>query len=293
MMNYQKRIHVVINPKAGKDEPIINVLNDVFHKYDIDWSTSITKKYGDAIEFTRAAAEDGFDIVAGYGGDGTQHEIANGILGTDAIMGVLPGGTGNNFSKELGTPLTLRPAVELLCTGNRVRDVDVVQKDEECFILRLLVGVEPETGTTREEKDKFGKIAYLWESIRNTRDLQEMQYRITIDGEYIEAPGMALYVVNASKNDAGFSFLGNFSSIDDGFMDAFILNRNDIKTFTSLADRMLNLDTQKAREYVRHAKDMIIETEPDQPVWMDGEYSGRTPIHLKVLPAALPVVVPE
>ena len=293
MPDSQKRIHVVINPAAGKDEPILNVINDIFKQYKVKWSVSVTQESGEATEFARVAAENGFDIVAGYGGDGTQHEIANGILGTGAVMGVLPGGTGNNFSKELGTPQTLRPAVELLCTGNRVRDVDVVKMNEECFILRLLVGVEPETETTREEKNKFGKLAYLWESIRNTRDLQELQYRITIDGEYIEAPGMALYVVNAAKNDAGISFLGKFSSIDDGVMDAFILNRNDIKTFTSLADRMLNLDTQKARDYVRHGKEMTIETDPDQPVWMDGEYSGRTPIYLKVLPAALPVVVPE
>ncbi|NJN54481.1 MAG: acylglycerol kinase family protein [Anaerolineae bacterium] len=89
-----KKIHVVINPAAGKDEPILNVLNDVFHQFNIDWTVSITKKYGDATTQAREAAANGADIVAGYGGDGTQHEIANGILGTNAIMGVLPGGTG-------------------------------------------------------------------------------------------------------------------------------------------------------------------------------------------------------
>ena len=160
MSESQKRIHVVINPAAGKDEPILNVINDLFKQYKVKWSVSVTQDAGEATEFARVAAENGSDIVAGYGGDGTQHEIANGLLGTDAVMGVLPGGTGNNFSKELGTPQTLRPAVELLCTGNRVRNVDVVQMNEECFILRLLVGIEPETETTREEKDKFGKLAY-------------------------------------------------------------------------------------------------------------------------------------
>ena len=104
-----KKVHIVINPASGKDEPILNVLNDVFHQHeDIEWTISVTKKYGDATAQAREAAEGGADLVAGYGGDGTQHEIANGILGTAAVMGVLPGGTGNGFATELGTPKELR-----------------------------------------------------------------------------------------------------------------------------------------------------------------------------------------
>ena len=293
MSKSQKRIHVVINPAAGKDEPILNIINDVFHQYDAKWSVSVTQKFGDATEFARQAADDGFDIVAGYGGDGTQHEIANGILGTSAVMGVLPGGTGNNFSKELGTPQALRPAVELLCASQKVRNVDVVQMGDICFILRLYVGIEPEQQTSREDKDKYGKLAYIIDAYRKARDSKEVNYRITIDDELIEVPAMVLYVVNAAKNGAGISVAGNLSRIDDGLMDAFILNMNDLKTITGLTDRMLNLDTKNAKEYMRQGKEMKIETDPHQPVWTDGEYTGRTPINLKVLPAALPIVVPE
>ena len=100
---------MVINPASGKDEPVLNVLNDVFHQHeDIEWTISVTKKYSDATAQAREAAEGRADLVAGYGGDGTQHEIANGILGTTAVMGVLPGGTGNGFTTELGTPKELR-----------------------------------------------------------------------------------------------------------------------------------------------------------------------------------------
>ena len=292
MSEEKRRIHVVINPASGQDEPILNTINDVFHKYDIDWTVSVTLKYGDATEFARQAAAEGYDIVAGYGGDGTQHEIANGILGTDAVMGILPGGTGNNFAKEIGTPESLGPAAELLCTSKNVRDVDVVQMGDICFILRLYVGIEPEQQTSREDKDKYGKLAYLVDAYRKARDSKEVNFRITIDGEYIEVPAMILYVVNAAKNGAGINIVGNLSRIDDGLLDAFILNMNDLNTIAGFTDRVLNLDTSNASEYMRQGKEMTIETEPDQPVWTDGEYSGRTPISLKVLPGALPVIVP-
>jgi uncharacterized membrane protein len=90
-----RRIHVVINSAAGQDEPVLNTLNSVFYPYGIEWDVSLTRKFGDATESARRAAESGYDLVVGYGGDGTQHEIANGIIGTKALMGVLPGGTGN------------------------------------------------------------------------------------------------------------------------------------------------------------------------------------------------------
>jgi YegS/Rv2252/BmrU family lipid kinase len=292
MPESKKRIHVVINPAAGQDEPILNVINDVCRQYEVEWSESVTHKFGDATHLARMTAEEGYDIVAGYGGDGTQHEIANGILGTDAVMGVLPGGTGNNFSKELGTPQTLRPAVELLCTSHGVRNVDVVQMGDICFILRLYVGIEPEQQTSREDKDKYGKLAYVVDAFRKARNSKEVNFQVTLDGVVLEVPAMVLYVVNAAKNGAGISVAGELSSIDDGLMDAFVLNMKDLKTIAGSFDRMLNLDTQNAREYMRQGKEMTIETDPDQPVWTDGEYTGRTPISLKVLPGALPVIVP-
>ena len=292
MTEKKKRIHVVINPAAGVDEPILNILNDTFTQHDIEWRASVTYKYGDATELARQAANDGFDIVAGYGGDGTQHEIANGILGTKAIMGVLPGGTGNNFAKELGTPEMLRPAVELLCTSQNSRNIDVVQMGDEIFILRLYVGIEPEQQTSREDKDKYGKLAYVVDAYRQARDSKEVNYRVTIDDEQIEVPAMVLYVVNAAKNGTGISVAGNLSRIDDGLLDTFILNMKDLNTISGFTDRVLNLGTDNAQKYMWQGREMTIETDPDQPVWADGEHAGRTPISLKVLPGVLSVVVP-
>ncbi len=292
MSTPNKRIHVVINPASGKDEPILNIINDVFQQHNIEWSVSVTQKYGDATEFARQAANDGYDIVAGYGGDGTQHEIANGIIGTDALMGVLPGGTGNGFANELTTPTKLRPALELLCTSQNVRHVDVVQMGDGYFIQRLYTGIEPEQQTSREDKDKYGTFAYAINSYRQVRETKEVNYRITIDGELIEAPAMKLYVVNAAKAGTGISITGSISKIDDGLVDIFILDGKDLRTLAGAADRMLNLNTKNARMSMRQGKEITIETDPDQPVWTDGEYTGRTPVSMKVLPAALAVIVP-
>jgi YegS/Rv2252/BmrU family lipid kinase len=285
------RIHVVINPVSGKNQPILNVLNSVFGHHGVEWDVSITHKYGDATEFARRAAESGdFDLVVGYGGDGTQHEIANGVMGTGVPTGVLPGGTGNGFANELGIPKTLKPAVELLCTSHNQRKIDVAQLDDGYFIQRLFTGIEPEEQTSREDKDKYGTLAYLKRDINRLSDIQDIPYRLTIDGEEIQVMGHKCYVVNSGKAGTGLSISTQFS-VDDGYLDVFMLSR-DRKSTEAAIERFLNLDTDKAGLYYWRGQQIDIKSEPDQPVWTDGEYTGRTPVSIRVLPKALTVAVP-
>lgn len=290
-----KKIHVVVNPASGKHEPVLNVLNDVFHQYDdVEWSISVTKKFGDATEQARVAAQNGADLVAGYGGDGTQHEIANGVLGTTAVMGVLPGGTGNGFATELGTPKELKPAVELLCSGGQIRNIDVVKMNDIYFVQRLYVGIEPEEQTSREEKDKYGTFAYAINTYHRARDKKqkEFKYHVVIDGEAHDFMASKVYVVNAAKAGTGISVTGKISKPDDGLLEIFLLDNKSLKTLISAGERMVHLDTKTANRFIKQGKEISIDTDPDQPVWTDGEYTGRTPISIQIVPGALKVVVP-
>jgi YegS/Rv2252/BmrU family lipid kinase len=287
------RIYLVLNPAAGGDEPIINTINDVFYPAGIEWDVGITNKYGDAQELARQAAKAGYDLVAGYGGDGTQHEVANGLMGTGVTMGVLPGGTGNGFCNEMGLPNKLRPALELLATSRKVKNVDIVLFKGDYFIQRLYVGIEPEEQTSREMKDKYGTMAYAISSYQRMKNKKDIHYRITIDDEVIETPASKVYVVNASQSGTGISVTGDLSKSDDGLLEIFILDQNNMKTISAAADRLLNLNTKDSKQFFWRGKEIDIETEPDQPVWTDGEYQGRTPVHMKVIPGGLPVAVAE
>jgi diacylglycerol kinase family enzyme len=218
------RIFLVLNPAAGGDEPILNTINDVFHPAGIEWDVGITHKYGDAQELARQAAQAGYDLVAGYGGDGTQHEIANGLYDSGVVMGVLPGGTGNGFCREMGLPNKLRPALELLATSQLVKKVDIVSFKDEYFIQRLYVGIEPEEQTSREMKNKYGTLAYAVSVRDRLKTKKDIHYRITIDDEIIETPASKVYVVNASQSGTGISVTGDLSSSDDGLLEVFILD---------------------------------------------------------------------
>ena len=284
------RIHIVINPASGKDEPILNVLNHVFGQYGVDWTISVTHKYGDATAQAKDAIANGVDLVAGYGGDGTQHEIANAVLGTDAVMGILPGGTGNGFAREMGIPKTLAPAVELLCSSTKTRQIDVAQVNGQYFIQRLYVGTEPEEQTSREMKDKYGVFAYAVSMKNQVKDAKPVKYSVDIDGAQVEFFAEKVYVVNSGMMGTGLKITSNYA-IDDGLLDAFVLNAKDLATLKAAAERFLHLKTQAAGQFYRQCREITITTEPDQPVWTDGEYMGRTPITVKVHPGVLSIAV--
>jgi diacylglycerol kinase family enzyme len=80
-------------------------------------------------------------------------------------------------------------------------------------------------------------------------------------------------------------------AIDDGLLDAFVLDTKNLATIRSAAARFLHLNTKAADHFYRQIKELTVATEPDQPVWADGEYVGRTPISVKVIPGALTIAV--
>ena len=82
-----------------------------------------TNRRGHATRFAHDAARRGFDVVIGYGGDGTLNEVATGIAGTDTALGVLPGGSTNVFARTLGMPNDPVEAVEHLVAGIEADDV--------------------------------------------------------------------------------------------------------------------------------------------------------------------------
>ncbi len=171
-----RRVHVIINPASGGDEPILNVLNDVFRRYDVDWDVSVTHRYGDAAAQARRAVEDGVDLVAGYGGDGTQHEIANALVEA-AVANGAPDADGHPARGD-GQRLRSRDGRARAASARRSRSCAPATRPGPSMSAGsvtsgrpspptgtsssgLYVGVEPEEQTSRELKDRYGVFAYL------------------------------------------------------------------------------------------------------------------------------------
>ncbi|HXV97367.1 MAG TPA: diacylglycerol kinase family protein, partial [Anaerolineae bacterium] len=159
---YGKRVHVIINPAAGQDQPLLGKLNSVFQPAGIDWDVFITKKAGDARHLAQEALAAGVDIIAVHGGDGTVAEVVNGMVGSDVPLAIIPGGTANVLATELGIPADPALAAVLLVGGSTLRTIDMGQIDNHYFVQRAGIGIEAQIveGTDRQTKNRLGWLAY-------------------------------------------------------------------------------------------------------------------------------------
>lgn len=292
------KVHVVINPAAGQNEPILNVLNDVFHPAGITWDISLTHKSGDATRLAAAAAASGADLVAAYGGDGTQMEVANGLLGTGVPQAILPGGTGNAMAHELKVPINLRQAAELIVNSDQRRAVDLANIGEQIFMLRAYCGLSAENAASREQKDKYGQLAYVQAALKFIREVPETHYRATVDGEVIEGEALIVFILNAGSIGGVMGMeipeVGNVCA-SDGYLDLYAITKGvkPLRAITKyIFKRGQEENTPNLGVYAWKGKEITIEADSEQDVWIDGEMGGKTPFTVSVMPQALEIVVP-
>jgi YegS/Rv2252/BmrU family lipid kinase len=289
-----KRIHVIINPAAGHDEPILHTLNSVFRPAGVDWDISITHKSGDATRLAREAAAAEVDLVAGYGGDGTQMEVANGLLGTGVPQAILPGGTGNAMAHDLKVPLNLKEAAELIVSSPRRRRVDLARIGDTVFMLRAYAGLSAQDAASREKKDKYGQLAYIQASLKFITQQPPTHFRLTVDGETIESTALICFILNAGSIGGvlGISLppVGDVS-ISDGYLDLYAVTKG-IQPVRAISHHFLNIGESEAGIYHWRGKEIRLESDPIQDVFIDGELDGKTPFTTTAIPEALEIVVP-
>jgi len=282
-----RKIHIIINPASGQPQAILNALNDVFHPAGIDWDIFITKESGDDHRFARQSATSGVDVVAAYGGDGTVMEVARGLIGSQTPMAILPGGTANLMSVELGVPRDLRKAAAITIDPNsHLRMVDAgLFGGNTHFLLRVGMGFAARKVeiADRDLKDRYGIMAYSIGALKAFGDTEKAHYRLTLDGKIYETQGFSCLVDNAGN--IGFAGMGlKKILVDDGLLDVIILRDARIRNMIAVG---VGLSTDKVNpKYIHHwqAREIAIEADPPQPVQMDGEMVGETPVNIQVVP---------
>jgi YegS/Rv2252/BmrU family lipid kinase len=301
-----RHIVVVANPAAGQAPFDVKALNTIFGEVGIEWDVEFTKQAGDAFRLAQAAAARGADVVAAYGGDGTVAEVASALVGSAVPLAILPGGTANVMSVELGIPSQFAEACALLAGEQLVtRPVDVGRVDDRHFMLRVSVGMEAKMveGADRTLKDRFGNLAYALSALKALRAPEVVRYEFELDGKPAGEEGIACIIANSGN--LGMPGLRLAADVDvcDGLLDVFLVTNANLATVRALVAGILGQEVAaepeetQADEVARtvhhwQAKEIVLRTTPAAAVQADGEMIGETPMRVHVLPAAVQIVVP-
>lgn len=292
MTSPYQRIQVIANPASGQAEPVLATLNKVFNAQDVAWQIAVTHDKGDGAALAQQALNEGVDLIAAYGGDGTIGDVASGMVNSETPLAILPGGTGNALAKGLGISPDLHAALEQIFSGS-VQQIDMAKAADQVFILRADMGIS--TITTRdasqELKERLGILAYFISTVQGLGDMQPIDFRLTIDDDSVSSSGIACIVTNHYElGGFGLKFSESVKP-DDGLLDVFVIK--DINAVLALLTAPLtNRDPSEILDHWQGVS-IRLDSAPAQAVHLDGDPFGNTPLDIAVLPGAIRLIVPD
>jgi diacylglycerol kinase (ATP) len=246
-----KHIHFIINPAAGKKEPILSIINEAFDQTDTDWEVTVTKR-GTNIGDIATGLIGKTDLIVVYGGDGCVTEVAGALAGSDTPMAIIPGGTANVMSKELGIPQDATEALALLKAENLdIRKVDMGIVNGMPFLLRINLGIMADMvlQTDRKLKDNIGQLAYGITAIKTIAEASLTEYTLTLDGQEIKESGVSLTITNSGHIGIGDFALQPGVSINDGKLDVILLKDASLLSLIKTAGSTL---LQNETDAIKH-----------------------------------------
>jgi diacylglycerol kinase family enzyme len=304
-----RRMLVIVNPYATTVSARLKhlVVYALRGRYEVD--SVETQARNHATELCREAAQEGYDVVCAFGGDGTFNEAANGLAGSGTPLTCLPGGSTNVFCRVLGIPNDVVDATEHLlgmADDWRPRQIDLGVVNERRFLFTAGVGLDASV-TRRVDarprlKARFGPWFYATAAVGAfNREYVVNPRRLAVelpDGKTIEG------VTAIVQNTTPYTYfarrpieLAERVALDDGTLAGVVLHRASPLDMPTVTWRAL---TSRAR-IVKHRRvegfaglpDVTIRSldERGLPLQVDGDYLGELPeIALRVDPGALRVV---
>lgn len=257
----------------------------------------LSERPGHLAELARQAAEQGERLLVVVGGDGSVHEVANGIAGLpDVEIAVLPRGTGWDFARSQGIPHRLADAIEVARDG-RARAVDLgratYRDGTSVFANVASAGMSGAIARRANETTKAlgGKTSYLLATVSVFRRWHAGDVRVTVDGEQ-RGGRMHDVIVALGPYLAGGMKLCPDADPADGKFDVLLigdLTKRDLVLTMPKTYRGTHLPHPKAE--VLRGTTVTVEADA-LPVELDGEQPGTTPARFDLLPGALRVRVP-
>ena len=302
MQNTVPEVVLIVNPAAGRGRAGRQVpkVKQLLGDAAADWSWQFTEKSGDAATLAHLAAASGTRLVVAVGGDGTLHEVMNGVLGTGAIVGLIPYGTGNDFARALGLYGSLETACNTLISGKTKRvDVGVIDGvgtgGPRHFLVLAGTGYDARTAQTVNSGIRFltGPLAYVWGAILTLSTFKPFTLTLTLDND---APrtlkAMFVSFANAETTGGGMKIAPG-AVVDDGFFDVCLVAEVSKPTLLFNLTQIFSGRHLRCPAVSMHrAKSLTVDADPPQPLLIDGEVVGTTPATVRILPGALPFLVP-
>lgn len=292
----QLRATFILNPASGRAAARAGrreMIEQFIAQHQLDARLELTARRGHATDLARAAIAAGVQLIVSVGGDGTLNEVAAGVVGTSALYGMIPTGSGNGLGRDLGLPMDFARALALLLDG-AVRTIDTGEVCGHPFFNVMGLGFDAAIGRRFNECRGRGFFNYVQIGLRTF--FAYRKERITV-----EPAGASPFVVDAFlASVANSTQYGNNARIaprarlDDGKLDFVAVTTRNLVAAVPLVVRLFSRSIDRSR-FVRtvQASHFRIRRDAAGLIHTDGEiHECPAEFDVTIRARSLHVVVP-
>jgi len=291
----------IVNPTAGGGRgrrAQARIADLLSHSQFADAEFAFTERPGHATSLARQWAAAGVERIVAVGGDGTVHEVVNGLLahGTDGgRLGVIPIGTGNDFARSVGIPAGVDAALAVAIAADpTVRVVDAGRIGDRFFAVLAGTGLAARVAGAVNRApswSKIGTLPFVYYTLREVLTNRNVELSVELDGdEPIRLPCFMVYVSNCRFSGGGMQ-LSPGALPDDGLLDVCLVGDASLVDVVTMLPRVFSGGHVGHPTVALHRARTVRVTGPtDVLVQADGEVIGTLPMEISVMPRALRVL---
>jgi diacylglycerol kinase (ATP) len=290
------KVRAILNPRAGVAAQQAREAVERGRPSWRDYAVYLTREPGHATELAREAVAAGADVVLAVGGDGTVNEVAQGLIGSAAALGIVPVGSGNGLARALRIPLEPGSALCALESGER-RRMDVGSLNGRLFLNVAGIGFDAVVGQAFHERGRKGGrrgiVGYVRLSLLELRRYQPPRLVIEAGTERLDLTAFVVTFANGPQYGSG-AVINPGGKLDDGRLEVVVLESGPLWRTLVAAPRLFLGGLEHTPGYRRLVGPVatVTATAPEA-VHCDGdpvEAAGRVEVRLS--PSALEILVP-
>jgi diacylglycerol kinase (ATP) len=224
------------------------------------------------------------NVFIAVGGDGTVHSVANELVGSEKILGVLPLGSGNGFAKEFGFRMNIRALLSNI-EKNESMDIDVIEINDKLCLNVAGIGLDSFVAHSFNELKLRGFLPYVWLTMKTFLQLRPFHVNIRIDGELVVSEELFVLTIANTRQFGNNAFIAPRALPNDGKIDLVLIKPFPKILGTIFVIRLFTKRINKSK-YVRHIttdKEIVIETNETR-FHIDGEpleIKGKVVVRIK------------
>lgn len=288
-----KNIAFIVNPISGTKAKnrVTKLIRDLLDPQLFSPTVVVTEYAGHATQLAQQFALEGYYAVIAVGGDGTVNEVANGLVGTNTALGIVPNGSGNGFARHLDISTRMNRAIEML-NSSEVISVDYGMVNDKKFFSTCGVGFDALVAVQFNEGKSRGLKTYVQNTLQSLFNYKPETYHIF--GEDIDVTTEAFLITFANAGQWGYdAYIAPKASVQDGLMDIAIVNKFPLSAAPKLALNLFthNIDENFYMNTVR-SKAITLVRENAGAIHIDGDpFEMPAELHIKIVADGLKVLV--